>query len=154
MKNLSKHFSYKEFTYSATAVMKEIDNTPTEEHLQNGILLCENVLEKIREKFGPVKITSFYRGFRLNKAIGGSSKTSQHLTGQAADFVVPGESLRVVMDWIVKESGILFDQCLYEDLQKDGSAIWIHISYDKKRARREALTMKRINGNPTYIPYK
>jgi hypothetical protein len=153
MKNLSKNFTYKEFTYSATAVMKDLDNTPTEEHLQNGILLCENILEKIRAKFGKVIISSFYRGFRLNKAVGGSS-TSQHCYGQAADFVVPGVSLRIVMDWIIKESGLLWDQVIFEDLQKDGSAIWIHISYDKKRARRQALTMKKINGKATYIHYK
>lgn len=153
MENLSKHFSYKEFTYSPTAVMKELDNTPTAEHLANGKLLCENILEKLREKFGPIKITSFYRGFRLNKAVGGS-KTSQHCYGQAADFVVIGTKLSVVMDWIVNESNLPFDQVIYEDIQKDGEAVWIHISYSKKRTRRETLTMKKVNGKSTYMPYK
>ena len=153
MENLSKHFSYKEFTYSPTAVMKELDNTPKATDLENGKLLCENILEKLREKFGLIKITSFYRGFRLNKAIGGS-KTSQHCFGQAADFVVIGTKLSVVMEWIVNESNLPFDQVIYEDIQKDGEAVWIHISYSKKRTRKEALTMKKVNGKSTYMPYK
>ena len=40
---LSQNFSLRELTKSQTAERKGIDNTPTEEHLENLKLLCENI---------------------------------------------------------------------------------------------------------------
>jgi len=150
---LSKYISKEEFEHSNTAIAKGLSNEMTSEHEINARLLCTNILDKIREKFGPMKITSGYRGFRLNKAIGGVS-SSQHCFGMAADFVIPTKSLRVIMDWIVNDSGMDYDQVIFEDIQNDGSAKWIHISFDKNRARKQALTMKKVGKKSTYLPYK
>ena len=46
------------------------------------------LLQKIRDKFGPVTITSGYRTPAYNKKVGGVSN-SQHVKGTAADIVVP-----------------------------------------------------------------
>ena len=49
--NLSKNFTLSELTKSQTAIRLGIDNTPSSQqifHLQN---LCENVLQKIRDRF-------------------------------------------------------------------------------------------------------
>ena len=88
---LSKNFTLTEFEKSQTAIRQGLDNTMPEEHLANAKALCENVLQKVRDHFGPVIINSGYRGEALNKAVGGSAK-SQHCKGQAADIEVPGVS--------------------------------------------------------------
>lgn len=77
---LSKNFTLAEFTKSQTAERKGLDNTPTDEHLVRAKLLFENVVQKVREHFGPTVINSGYRGAELNAAVGGSTK-SQHCKG-------------------------------------------------------------------------
>ena len=86
MKNISEHISYKEGTYSVTALRLGLNNDPTKTHLSNMELLAEKIFEPLRKHVGgPIKINSFYRGPELNKAIGGSSK-SQHCEGRAIDL--------------------------------------------------------------------
>ena len=83
---ISNHISDKEGVYSRTATRLDIDNTPTQEHKDNMIKVAEEVFEPLRSYVGgPIKINSFYRSPKLNKAIGGSSK-SQHCHGQAIDL--------------------------------------------------------------------
>ena len=72
--NLSKNFTLTEFTQSQTALRMGIDNTPNEEHLASARKLFENVVQAVRENFGPTVINSGYRGPKLNEAIGGSPK--------------------------------------------------------------------------------
>ena len=75
---ISKHISDKEGVYSITATRKGIDNTPDGEQLGNMKLLAEKVFEPLREWVGgPIRVNSFFRSTKLNRAIGGSSK-SQH----------------------------------------------------------------------------
>ena len=59
---LTANFSLSELTKSQTATRKCIDNTPSPEHQENLRLLCEAVLQPVREHFGRVvTITSGYR---------------------------------------------------------------------------------------------
>ena len=86
---LSEHFDLDEFTRSATADRLHIDNTIPEELIPNLKNLCVQVLEPLREHFGtPVVISSGYRCPALNQAVGGVPN-SQHLTGEAADIILP-----------------------------------------------------------------
>ncbi len=62
---LSTNFTTEEFTRSQTAIRQNIDNTPTEEHIENMQLLCEMVLQPVREHFGPIAINSGYRGTNI-----------------------------------------------------------------------------------------
>jgi uncharacterized protein YcbK (DUF882 family) len=56
----------------------------------NPRLIC--ALQEIRDRYGaPVIINSGYRSVEHNRAVGGSSN-SQHIHGNAADFVVRGVS--------------------------------------------------------------
>ena len=73
MVRLSTNFSLQEFTKSQTATRKGLDNTPNEEHLVNAKELFANVVQKVRDNFGPTVINSGYRGPALNEAVGGSS---------------------------------------------------------------------------------
>ena len=65
---ISKHISDREGVYSTTAIRRGIDNTPSEEHLDNMKLLAEKIFEPLRKWVGgPIRINSFYRGPELNK---------------------------------------------------------------------------------------
>ena len=60
--NLTKNFSLLELTKSQTAERKGINNTPSAEHQENLKLLCESILQPVRDHFGKVvTISSGYR---------------------------------------------------------------------------------------------
>lgn len=93
---LSPHFKLKEFTKSRTARKNGIDNTPPPEAVENLRALCVHTLEPLREALGlPIIITSGYRCKVLNERITHHSATSQHMQGEAADFVVQGSKFKV-----------------------------------------------------------
>ena len=83
--NLSANFSLHELTKSETALRMGFDNSPDDEATENLRLLCEKVLQPVRDHFGkPVKISSGFRCSALNQAAGGSA-TSDHCKGEACD---------------------------------------------------------------------
>ena len=143
---LSKHFTYNEMVRSDTATRNKIWNFPNAEHYLNLEALCNDVLEPIRAKYKRpwnrcyIPINSGYRSFTLNKLVGGSSP-SQHRRGEAADFTVKNTEIRKVWNWIVLDSGIDFDQCIFEF----GS--WIHISYKRNGKNRNKITVATNNKN-------
>jgi zinc D-Ala-D-Ala carboxypeptidase len=139
---LTKNFSLGEMTKSQTALRRGIDNTPTPDKLDPLILLCQKVLQPVRDHFDrPVTITSGYRSPELCAAIG-SKITSQHTKGQAADFEVPGVSNMEVAQWIADNCE--FDQLILECFT-GGNTGWIHCSYVHE-PRKELLTYDRENG--------
>lgn len=142
---LSPHFTLEEFTHSATAFRKKIDNTPSQESIANIRYLCAHVLEPIRAHFGaPVVITSGYRCPSLCRAIG-SKPTSQHTAQRqdaAADFHVVGHSNRDVVEWI--RDNLDFDQLILEG--PPGSRGWIHCSYTYARKQRHMIGMMDAHG--------
>lgn len=94
---LSPHFMLHEFTRSQTATRKGIDNRPTQEQLRVLTTLANDVLEPLRTalQHSPIIITSGYRSVELCEAIG-SSSTSMHTFGAAADIEVIGFAPRHV----------------------------------------------------------
>jgi len=149
--HLTSHFRYREMTHSNTAKRLGIDNTPPKEHVDNFKDLLQNVMEPVRTHFEkPVIVTSGYRSLKLNRAIG-SHDSSQHTTGEAIDFQVSKESLSDVYEWIVCESGLPYDQIIYEF----GESGWIHVSHTQKREnRRENLSAyKNRNGQTEYAAW-
>ena len=84
---VSEHFTKREFEKSGTALRLGIDNAIKDhEHLMNLSSLCATVLEPIREKWGPMSISSPGTGTcRVSEAVGSSSKSS-HCFAMAADF--------------------------------------------------------------------
>ena len=125
---LSENFSLWELTKSQTAERKGISNVPGEEEIKNLTALCKNVLQVVRSYYGvPIKPSSGYRCLALNNAIG-SRPTSQHITGQAVDFEVPGVDNKVVARWI--KDNLTYDQLILE-YYKEGqlNSGWVHVSY-------------------------
>jgi len=151
MKNISEHISYKEGTYSVTALRLGLNNDPTKTHLSNMELLAEKIFEPLRKHVGgPIKINSFYRGSELNKAIGGSSK-SQHCEGRAIDLDdTYGYMSNADMYEYIKNN-LSFDQMIWEFGNSDNPD-WVHVSYVNEEANRNRclLAYKDENNKTAY----
>ena len=151
-----------ELTASATARAKGLDNTPTAQHRANIEMSVAQVLDPLREAWAvkcannpgwgspAIRVSSGYRGFALNKAVGGSA-TSAHGVGCAFDLV-PGHGRladfkRFCRDWL---KGRPFDQMISEDEDAAGTPRWVHIGYKNRQGgqRRQLLTMR----NGKYYP--
>jgi zinc D-Ala-D-Ala carboxypeptidase len=146
MTQLTPHFSLAEMTRSTTALRKGIPNKPSVDEVRALTLLCQKVLEPVREHFGkPVIVTSGYRAPRVNMAVGGSG-SSQHCNGEAVDFTVAGESNLAVCQWI--HANLDYDQLIYEF----GEPGWVHCSYSAHRMRNQELTARRKGGRTIYLP--
>ena len=125
---LTEHFALEELTYSATAAANKIDNTPTEAAKAHLKELCECLLEPLRVAWGkPIKITSGYRGFRLNEKVKGAKK-SAHCAGYAADMVPIGASITEFKSFVrrwLRETGKKYDQYIDEH---SGASEWVHLA--------------------------
>lgn len=137
---LTPHFQLVEFTRSATAEARGIDNTPSEDHLDALRRLAEH-LELVRALLGhPVIITSGYRSPELNKAVQGSS-TSSHSHGLAADFHCPGYGSDFDVCRRIAASRLKFDQLIFEQ----ANSTWVHLGFDE-RMRRDVMSWRRGKG--------
>lgn len=146
--NLSKHVTRSEFERSETAINRGINNSMNEFEIERAKLLCENCFEPIRAKVGaPIRINSGFRSAALNRAIKGSSTTSQHSLGEAMDLNLHDRDL---FEWII--DNVEFDQLIFEGGTTD-RADWFHISYRKGRLRKQVLRMTKKGGKSTYTPY-
>ena len=97
---LTDNFTLSELTKSQAAERCGFDNNPDKEQVANLVLLCEHVLQPIRDHFQkPVVISSGYRSPNVSRQIGSSSR-SQHCKGQAADMEIPGISNKELADFI------------------------------------------------------
>ena len=137
MENISKHITFKEATFSATAQRLGIKNEPTLDHLKSMITVAEKCFEPLREWYGkPLRINSFYRGKELNKAVKGSA-TSQHCKGEAIDIDAGSiAENKKIHDWI--KNNLDFDQLINEY-----NYSWVHISFtDKKPNRKQLVVIK------------
>jgi zinc D-Ala-D-Ala carboxypeptidase len=146
---LSKSFTLNELTKSQEATRLGIDNTPNEEHILNLKLLCENVLQPIRDFYGmPLSVSSGYRSAALCEAIGSSSK-SQHTKGQAADFEIFGVANKDLADFVVKN--LDYDQCILEFWNdNEPNSGWVHCSYNASGNRKQFLKAEKLNGRVVY----
>ena len=115
------------------------------------IRLAEEVFEPLRSYTGgPIKINSFYRSPKLNKAIGGSSK-SQHCNGQAIDIDdTYGHLTNAEMFDFIKEH-LDFDQMIWE-FGDEGNPNWVHVSYvSPENNRNRCLKAYKENGKTKYM---
>ena len=144
MKQLSPNFSLQEMTVTNTG----LPNVAPPEAISHLTALCVKVLEPIRAHFGkPVTVNSGYRSPAVNRAVG-SSPTSQHGMGQAADIEIPGVSNLDLARRIADH--LKFDQLILEAHRKgDPSSGWVHVSLGP-RMRSQVLTMTMGSHGPVY----
>ena len=125
-----------------------------EDHMNNLKLLCENVLQPVRDHFGKVvTVSSGYRSPELCEAIG-SSKNSQHAKGQAADFEIFDVSNQELVIWIDKN--LDYDQMILEFWKgpDEPNSGWVHCSYKKEGNRKQLLRAYKEDGRTKYEEYK
>lgn len=128
-KKLSENFTLGEMIASDTAKKKGIDNTPTLLAISHLEELCVNLLQPIREAWGkPIKVTSGYRCYRLNRIVGGSP-TSAHPLGWAADIRPASGSYDEFEKFVIeflKKSDLKWDQVIRET---SGKSKWLHLGW-------------------------
>ena len=147
---ISKHISYKEAVYSRTAQRLGIDNEPNDEQMKNMLNIAQEVFEPLRMWVGgPIKINSFFRSPKLNKAIGGSTK-SQHCHGQAIDLDDTfGRATNAEMFDFIKKH-LDFDQIIWE-FGNDENPDWVHVSYvSEEKNRNRCLKAYKEKGKTQY----
>ena len=124
---ISDNFALEEFINSPTANKYNIDNTPSEQVKNNIIKLVNNILQPIRDEWGmPITVTSGYRCKALNDKVKGS-KTSQHMTGDAADITTGNATenkklFHLIVD-MAQQKKVKYGQLIDEFGYK-----WLHIS--------------------------
>lgn len=133
-----KYFSYPEFFKSDVAETCQITNIPDNAQLSQVLgnikALVFNVLDPLRAKIGrPIIITSGYRSQRVNELVGGS-KTSQHLSGKAADIHIQGYTPQQ-MDMVYRTIQMYYD---FDQLIYYPSKNIIHISWNGDKNRQES----------------
>ena len=97
MQQLSKDFTLEEFLYSETTQrypnIAALQKKPPTSVVDCLSYLATTSLQKIADTFDfPITVSSGYRCLQLNRLVG-SSDTSQHVLGQAADISIPNSFL-------------------------------------------------------------
>lgn len=144
---LSKNFSLEELIYSDTALRYKISNKPGAKEIEALTLLCNKVLQPVRDKYArAVIVTSGYRSPALNRhpRVGGVAN-SQHEKGEAVDFKINGVSHYDVCKWM--EATLNYDQLIYEY----GEGGWIHVSYREPYRNQELSKISGRKGYPSGI---
>ena len=148
--NLSRNFSLQELIKSDTAIRKGIDNNPNADQIEKLKLLCENILQPVRDHFGRVKVTSGFRSPELCHAIG-SSVNSQHSKAEAADFECVGVDNAELFDWI--KDNLEADQLILEFYTPgEPNSGWIHCSWIPEGRRASFLHAYKFEGKTKYKP--
>ena len=138
-----------ELTFSSTAARLGIDNTPDESVIDNLKRWCERVGDPLRERAGPLIVTSGYRSAPLNEKVGGASN-SQHCSGNAVDLIshtMPIEELVNLAIDMDKGGEILADQIIHESA---GRTSWLHISTSDK-PRHQAFRLDKHTGRVAQV---
>lgn len=134
----TKNFQYWEFISSESAVRHNVKNIPSEAQWQAIELLCQKILQPCRDKFGELKISSGYRNPILS-ALVGSSTSSNHCKGEAADFeaVSPDVTNFMLLEYIAKN--LQYHEMIAEFFGEDPHAGWVHVAF---RANSKAKNLK------------
>ena len=151
-KPIKKKISDKQPVGDETVEFEEI-YTPNEEQIKNLKILCEKILQPLRDYYGmPLSISSGYRSAALCEAIGSSAK-SQHTKGQAADFEIFGIPNKEIADFIVENFD--YDQCILEFWnENEPNSGWVHCSYSLNANRKQYLKAEKLNGRIVYTVLK
>lgn len=140
---ISDHLTLREVTKSNTADRRGIDNTPTDEHLENLKVVAEKVFEPLRNHFGvPIGISSGYRSEELNKAVRGS-KTSHHCKGMALDIdadIFGKITNKEIFNFILHN--LEFTQLIWE-FGTDDEPNWVHVGYDPNNLKKQVLRARK-----------
>lgn len=145
MPKLSPHFTLEELINTSYTGFKTAQNEDVKEYIDNLYILCNYILEPIRQYYGlPITITSGFRGKKLNTKVGGNIN-SDHCRGLAADIIIKNTTVDEIFNDISKgKVNICYRQLIKE---KINGKFWIHIAalrmpYNEKDKYMQKLTTK------------
>ena len=135
-KSITKNFTLKELLESNTAKVHKISEqyNPSSVVIDNLTKLTVNILQPLRDGLGiPITLNCAYRCARVNSLIPGSSATSDHLKGCAADIDLNDKELnKKVFFWIK-------NNCKFKQLINERDFSWVHVSYVEGSNRMQIL---------------
>ena len=154
---LSDHFSFSELTVTSNDALQVSNRTAALAYLPT-LKALATFLEVIRGD-RPLAVNSAFRSGALNAATKGSSPTSQHPMGQAADIHRPGQSIDDLFAEILamfKAQNVPFGQLIDESADRgykspDGTesiSRWVHVSLgpDYWRPERCGEVLRKVDG--------
>lgn len=144
MPKISTYFSSEETTVSDVAARMGIDNSVPKE-LSLAVLNTALCMDKVRILLGtPIIVNSWYRCPILNTIIG-STPASQHIRGEAVDFISPylGYPVQVCKRIVNAVPAIPFDQLILEHT-------WVHISFCSNPSAKPRNAVLSLLANKTY----
>lgn len=143
MTKVSTFFTWEEVIASQTAARLGIDNSlPTQ--LRNSVINTAKRMDSVRALLGaPITVSSWFRCLELNAALK-SKPTSQHVRGEAVDFVAPsyGSPLEICKKLLQYSSVFRYDQLILEHT-------WVHISFCSDPSvvpRQQVLSLLKSGG--------
>ncbi len=126
---ITNNFTLTELTKTNTGLR----NQPNRHEVATLFNLCVNLLQPARNLYGKaITVTSGFRSFAVNKAVGGV-RNSQHILGQAADITVLSRQGNKKLFELIRDN-LCFDQLINE---RDFS--WIHVSYKSTEYNRKQV---------------
>jgi hypothetical protein len=146
---MAPNFRYKEFIRSATALRLGIRNVPSESEWQSIERVAGNIIQPVRDQFGPIRITSGYRSVELCLKVG-SSPRSNHVRGEAVDFEPVSSKIKLIdiVKWI--HMNLEYRELIAEYFP-DG---WIHVAYRlHKNVRKLKLKDSQHSYSVVSMPY-
>jgi len=151
---IGQHLTIEQCCKSETAIRKGIDNTPSPDIVSVMNQTAIHIYDPLKEQFGNIAFSSFYRSVKLNKAIGGSP-TSSHCKGEAIDFDMDGIKGGITnsMLFYYVLNNLEFDQLIWE-FGTDENPAWVHVGYRKGNNRKQVLKAVKENGKTVYKPFK
>ena len=131
-------FTWEELTGTSHGV-----NRLTPQAVRNLRALTVNTLDPFR-RWSKIAMhpTSGYRSKRVNRKVGGADD-SQHMRGEATDFVVDGATSEELAAMFLR-SGVPFDQIVWYAAKPH-----LHVSYTTHRPLRRVVTWQAPNGKYT-----
>lgn len=136
-KNLTAHFTFKEYAKNQTGTVK----------LTAEAILHAQCMEEFRQWLGrPMTVNAWFRSAAYNKKVGGNAKSS-HLRGVATDWGLPSVSkddfIRYAKKWkeICKAHGIVGEAGLYTWGIHLGSSV----RYSKEFYHWDSRSGKQVN---------
>ena len=126
---ITNNFTFTDLTKTNTGIA----NHPSKEVIAALIKLCGNVLQPGRDLYGkPIHVTSGFRSFAVNKAVGGV-RNSQHILGEAADITALSKEENKKLFALIRDN-LNFDQLIDER-----NFSWIHVSYKSPEENRKQV---------------
>lgn len=147
---VSKYLTVEKATKSDTAKKNNVkNNIDKEEHYENLMYLGCNIYDVLYEHFGSnLCINSCYRNEKVNKLVGGSSK-SQHCNGQAIDLSVNGKYRNREIIQYIFDNKLDYDQIIWEYGDNVNPA-WVHVSLKKENNRKKLTQAVKSAGKTHY----